>query len=107
MSGSGDAPYGNEPEVYLRVHKLPPLLRPAYVLRRLDITLVWADAGSLRAEVMAWAMDELKARECRVLRAAFEQPDDLRIPIDDALLEGTMETLVIPDVVRATDHAQP
>lgn len=84
------------PAVYMMKVDLHPLLRPAHVTRVGSRVLIQAHFASLMAEVVMWGGEQLTDAERIALRLAFGTNTDLRVPVDDALLEGSVAETPFP-----------
>lgn len=89
------------PAVYVLVDDLPPLCRPAQVIREGGKTLLWVDPSALCVEVAFYTREHLTDRERIALRIAFNHSSlDLHTPPDDTLLEGTVRAARVPESLR-------
>lgn len=86
------------PRPYLTIEPLPPECRPCHVSRRGAAFLLWCHSTALRVEVALWTADNLTRAELNALRAAFGQPP-VGMPMDEGVLDGTMETVRVPAAV--------
>ena len=80
----------------MHVAPLPPDCLPAQVVRHRGVTLVWADPETLRVELAFWSQENLTDAERVAFREAFCHTPDLRVPLEDCRLDGTMATQAIP-----------
>jgi hypothetical protein len=64
------------------------------------VTLVWIQPGTLKAQFVFWARDNLTAAERIALRLASGHTDDLSTPVPDSALEGEITAASIVDALR-------
>lgn len=91
------------PALYLLVEYLPPLVRPAHLVRHHGVTLVYVHPEALRVEVAFWVREHLDAAERLLLREAYGLSPDLAAPPVDEMLEGDVSSAPIPMLLRLPD----